>query len=1051
VAAAGERADAEMAAASAKEAAVTAHDATKSKHVLKAVGASGGSGGGTALERALGSESLVGGFEDDECDFGDEPAGNASGLGSGLGSGLSLGAGTTALAGEPGSPLRGSVASGQRGAARAARYQRVEQLERMAKALARHVSLTNQFRRLGVGAPPEPEPLIAPWQGKHGSDGGGRGLSRRRSGGIGGNVDDEASGGDDAEALPIDSRCVGLFYDLDPRSLESVPDLDAPTSPLRAPRPLGMNVLGGPESSAASSASSAEAAPRAGVALSGSDRGGETGGGSYLSAAATATARAASALRSPPTSPLGPRAATGEGPRSPHRNGAAGGGGNGGTAPRVGLEARPSSPTLVPLGEVVWLLGHCRAVYAREAELDALARQPKRHRARSARVIAFLLRPRDRTPLAVLKARHVYRLQASTYGATMLDVDDGRGAHGAAGKDKEHHHQPQATAPPEQQKEKRDLVDMAMHSLAKVGDSMAATAEATAASLNPSNMHLTSPVVTYEMLVTKANDATRVRSRWHIKRRYNDFKELHRALLRESARAAHHHEHDHDAERFAVPNFAANFGGGGSSSGGGSGSGSGGGGGSSGGGGRAGGGAVSAAAAAAAERRRRRHALPPLPPKKALGNTEREFVALRKRKLGEYLAALLVHPVFGGCHELVLFLDAQKDIEPAAVGSLGNGGGGGNSRGGPGGGVANGVEAAFAPALGGGEGGATGAAEASGARGGKSQGAGGSGGSNGGSGDGNSGNSGGSCSGGGGDSWEGDAFSGGRARIGDRDASSRLVAGTGAWFGHEAGLWGARSRFESEAVVMPWREGGEGGDRCSNDDGDEELLPSFAGRARSGAGGAGSASWAPGAGGAGDAGGAGEGGASAEAAEAEDTRKVMDELQLRTIQKRIFSILKELFEMDRRSLVRRNVLGLIRKAVKVALTGTISKALAAAAVRFGKPEVTARFLHWLVATIWSGPGQTMGPRLPPPTEVMKSARAIRLRDELVAAVPGTFASLLGVGACEEAVAKLYEFLQCGVLLRSLLYSALDLLWQQLFPEEPALRDLYGMDLEFDEK
>lgn len=45
--------------------------------------------------------------------------------------------------------------------------------------------------------------------------------------------------------------------------------------------------------------------------------------------------------------------------------------------------------------------------------------------------------------------------------------------------------------------------------------------------------------------------------------------------------------------------------------------------------------------------------------------------------------------------------------------------------------------------------------------------------------------------------------------------------------------------------------------------------------------------------------------------------------------------------------------------------------------------------------------------------------------------------------------KLYEFLQCSVLVRSLLYSAFDLLWKQLFPEDPELRDLYGMDLEWE--
>ena len=72
----------------------------------------------------------------------------------------------------------------------------------------------------------------------------------------------------------------------------------------------------------------------------------------------------------------------------------------------------------------------------------------------------------------------------------------------------------------------------------------------------------------------------------------------------------------------------------------------------------------------------------------------------------------------------------------------------------------------------------------------------------------------------------------------------------------------------------------------------------------------------------------------------------------------------------------------------------------------------------------------------------------RVREELLAAVPATFASLLGRASCEEAVVKLYEFLECPVLVRSLLYSAMDMLWRELFPDDPELSQLYGLDLEW---
>ena len=180
--------------------------------------------------------------------------------------------------------------------------------------------------------------------------------------------------------------------------------------------------------------------------------------------------------------------------------------------------------------------------------------------------------------------------------------------------------------------------------------------------------------------------------------------------------------------------------------------------------------------------------------------------------------------------------------------------------------------------------------------------------------------------------------------------------------------------------------------------------------------------------------------------------RTIDERVLRNIQQRLYSILKELFDIDRTNVVRRNLVSFLRKAVKIMFTDTISKTISDLAVKVGSDDKTASFLTWLVATVWSGKGFSMRQPLGDdwPTATLQEQRQLKVRGELLSSVPGTFSSLMGHATCEEAVVKLYEFLQCSVIVRSLLYSALDLLWKQLFPEDPELRELYGMELEWDD-
>jgi hypothetical protein len=180
--------------------------------------------------------------------------------------------------------------------------------------------------------------------------------------------------------------------------------------------------------------------------------------------------------------------------------------------------------------------------------------------------------------------------------------------------------------------------------------------------------------------------------------------------------------------------------------------------------------------------------------------------------------------------------------------------------------------------------------------------------------------------------------------------------------------------------------------------------------------------------------------------------KVMDEFVLKKIQQLIYLIVKELFDLNRTNLVRRNFVSFLRKSVKVLLTNSISKSITNLSLKYDNDDTTSKFLNWLINTIWNLPGHIMGPRLPIPTQQERNQRQILIRNEFVmGGIPLSITSLLGRINCDEATLKLYEFLQCSVLIRSLLYCALDLFWKQLFPDDEILSELYGgKNLEWEE-
>ena len=337
--------------------------------------------------------------------------------------------------------------------------------------------------------------------------------------------------------------------------------------------------------------------------------------------------------------------------------------------------------------------------------------------------------------------------------------------------------------------------------------------------------------------------------------------------------------------------------------------------------------------------------LPPLRRRRSRTYTDRDFVAARRRKLNEYLEALIRHPVWGGCHELLVFLDAERDHAAPPTGTPR---GGSSSK-------AAGEEGATAGKGGGG-----------GQRGRR------------------------------------------RRHFGDTPSPAR-----GAEDEEELRSlgWGAAAMQAQLAQSSSYGFGGGSLESSSSSSSAAAAVAAVASSVES---------------------------------------RTIDERVLRNIQQRLYSILKELFDIDRTNVVRRNFGLLPAQGRQDHVHRHHLQDHLRPRREGGLRRQDASFPTWLVATVWSGKGFSMRQPLGDdwPTATLQEQRQLKVRGELLSSRAGP-SSLMATRPARRPC-KLYEFLQCSVIVRSLLYSALDLLWKQLFPEDPELRELYGMELEWDD-
>eukprot|EP00949_MAST-11_sp_MAST-11-sp1_P002912 g2912.t1 len=166
-------------------------------------------------------------------------------------------------------------------------------------------------------------------------------------------------------------------------------------------------------------------------------------------------------------------------------------------------------------------------------------------------------------------------------------------------------------------------------------------------------------------------------------------------------------------------------------------------------------------------------------------------------------------------------------------------------------------------------------------------------------------------------------------------------------------------------------------------------------------------------------------------------------VEMRQDERNIFNLVAEVFELDHLSLVRRNMIKVLRGLVQFWFQGMVSTILGESFQEVTKTAQIAYILEVLRSKFWPGgtwseePAATMSP------EETKAEREGALK-ALLGAVPESFATLLARDTCNEGVRKVHGMLQCSMIVKSIVLTIIDMLLLRLYPDI-AVEGLHQID------
>mmetsp|Transcript_31112 Transcript_31112/g.67306 ORF Transcript_31112/g.67306 Transcript_31112/m.67306 type:complete len:180 (+) Transcript_31112:2376-2915(+) len=156
------------------------------------------------------------------------------------------------------------------------------------------------------------------------------------------------------------------------------------------------------------------------------------------------------------------------------------------------------------------------------------------------------------------------------------------------------------------------------------------------------------------------------------------------------------------------------------------------------------------------------------------------------------------------------------------------------------------------------------------------------------------------------------------------------------------------------------------------------------------------------------------------------------EIRLKDVRRAIFRLLKHLFDLDNASFFRSRIISVL-KTMSVAVTSVqdFHLMLFQSHVQYMNGEYISGWIYYLVDMFW--PNGVFYKKGPPLTDQEEFDLQQNSKEMLEKMFPDQLRTVLGKHT-DEGLDMLHEMLQNRLVLKSMAYMIMDLVWVELFPE-----------------
>lgn len=156
--------------------------------------------------------------------------------------------------------------------------------------------------------------------------------------------------------------------------------------------------------------------------------------------------------------------------------------------------------------------------------------------------------------------------------------------------------------------------------------------------------------------------------------------------------------------------------------------------------------------------------------------------------------------------------------------------------------------------------------------------------------------------------------------------------------------------------------------------------------------------------------------------------------ELERVEKHLFALANELFGIDEMSIVRRKLIDGAIGVLMMFMKGRSSKWINSALEQVTAADQAGFAVNAVKELLW--PGGVWAEEAVPYTKEEERSDRRSARERLIEAIPAELATLLTNERCRFGAEKVFQMLQCPVLVKNLLYTHLDMLLLRLFPSLP---------------